>query len=85
MVICGTIFAVNLMESRDVDVQGKTLNFLSTSELKKFLEVADRHVSDDAKKVINYLIKHNSTYMKSMGTGENDNVLIDFLEESKPE
>ena len=55
------------MESRDVDVQGKTLNFLSTSELKKFLEVADRHVSDDAKKVINYLIKHNSTYMKSMG------------------
>lgn len=73
------------MESRDVDVQGKTLNFLSASELKKFLEVADRHVSDDAKKVINYLIKHNSTYMKSMGTGENDNVLIDFLEESKPE
>lgn len=73
----------DLFESKQLDLQDGTINFISSEELTKYLEIAKNFISDDARIVINYLIANNETYIKDLGDGNTQtNALAVFY--SKP-
>ena len=69
--------------ARKLDVQDNSVNKLTAAQLKKYLEVADKFISDEAKYVCQWLIDNNSTYLKDLSTG-GDNALADFYNAGVP-
>lgn len=53
-----------------LEIQDKTINYINVSDLKKYLEIADKFISEDTKAICQWLIDNNSTYVKDFG-GEN--------------
>ena len=72
-----------LKESRQqaLDIQEDSMNYINVAELKKYLELTDKFISDDAKYVIDWLIEHNGTYVKDFG---GENALASFYERGIP-
>lgn len=62
-----------LFESKQLDLQDGTINFISADELKTYEKIAKNFISDDARIVIDYLIANNSTYVKDLGDGNTQN------------
>ena len=60
-----------------IDIQDETINFIDKTDLQKYLEVADRFISDDAKTVIKYFIENND-YVKKFGNGDSKNAIDNF-------
>lgn len=74
-----------LFEGKQLDIQEETLNYISAGELKKYLEIADKFISDDAKTIINYLIQHNADYVNDLGDGDASvNALQTFYSKQRP-
>lgn len=60
-----------------IEIQDETINFIDKADLKKYLEVADRFISDDAKTVIRYFIDNND-YIQKFGVGKYNNAIANF-------
>ena len=61
-----------------LDIQDDTINYIPTADLKKYLEVTNRFISNDAKEVVNYLIVNNDHYVKDLSDG-NDVENYDYI------
>ena len=76
-----TLKQLSEAHNQGIDVQEDAVNYLEVGDLKKYLSVADKFISDDAKYVINWLIDNNATYMsKFVG----DNALQSFYNKGIP-
>lgn len=73
-----------LIESRQLEIQEDSVNYLTVEEIKKYLEIADKFISAEAKYVCQWLIDNNSSYIKKLSTGETDNAIIDFYNNGTP-
>lgn len=65
-------------------VQPDSVNYLSVDDLKKYLEITDKFISDDAKEIINYLIVNNKTYISDLSTDDEENALAGFYNNGMP-
>ena len=65
-----------LFESK-IDIQDETINFIDKADLEKYLEIADRFISDDAKTVVKYFIDNND-YVEKFKNGEYKNAIANF-------
>ena len=54
-----------------LEVQDNSINFIDKSDLKKYLDVANKFLSAEAKEIVEWLIENNSTYIKKLGGGSN--------------
>lgn len=66
-----------------IDVQDETINFIDKADLKKYLEIADKFISDDAKTVIKYFIDNND-YVEKYGNGDSTNAIVNFYNRPVP-
>lgn len=78
-----TLFTFVESINGEIKVQSGALNYLSKEELKKYLEIADNFLSDDAKDIINYLIVNNETYISDLSNDSNENALAGFYNTGK--
>lgn len=77
-------FSKLVKESKEqVEVQDGALNYISASDLKKYLEVCDKFLTPDAKFVVNWLIENNTNYVHELGSG-NENALVAFYNKGIP-
>ena len=54
-----------------LEIQDDSINFIDKKDLEKYLEVAGKFLSDEAKAVVNWLIENNDEYVKKLGGGTN--------------
>ena len=64
------------MEAK-IDIQDETINFIDATDLKKYLEIANLFISDEAKTVIKYFIENND-YISKFGNGSSKNAIANF-------
>lgn len=77
-----------LFEARQLNVQDNGMNFIDADSLKKYVEIAKNFLSDAAMLIINYMIKHNTTYVEELAGPKNkdskENCLILFYSRPRP-
>lgn len=72
-------------KTNTLNIQDNTINYISADELKSYLEIAKKFISDDAKEVINWLIINNTTYLQDLDPNlEADNALEYFYNQGLP-
>lgn len=69
---------------KKLSVQSDSINYIESKDLKKYLSVADKFLSDAAKEVINYLIVNNTSYLTDLATDDEENVLAGFYNAGMP-
>ena len=69
---------------KKLSVQSDSINYIESKDLKKYLRVADKFLSDAAKEVINYLIVNNKSYLSDLATDDEENVLAGFYNAGMP-
>ena len=69
---------------KKLSVQSDSINYIDAKNLKKYLSVADKFLSDAAKEVINYLIVNNTSYLSDLATDEEENALAGFYNAGMP-
>lgn len=69
---------------KKLSVQSDSINYIESKDLKKYLSVADKFLSDAAKEVINYLIVNNTSYLADLATDDEENVLAGFYNAGMP-
>ena len=70
---------VNEAKKSLLEIQDDTIDYISVADLKKYLQVADKFLSDETKEVVQYLIVNNANYIKDLGgKGTSENALADF-------
>ena len=74
----------NVAKTARITVDANAVNYLSVSDLKTYLKVANKFLSDDAKDVIDYLIVNNTTYISDLSTDNEENALAGFFNAGKP-
>lgn len=57
-----------VLEAKELSLQDDTINFIPAEKLAKYLKIADKFISTEAKSVVNWLIANNKTYMKDYGS-----------------
>ena len=77
-------FSQLITETRGVSAQSNSLNKLSVKQIEKYLEVADKFISDEAKNICKWLIDNNEDYEKKLPKGAENNSLIDFYNRGIP-
>lgn len=73
-----------LFESKQLEIQDDTLNFIPAEQLEQYLVIAKEFISKEAKFVVRYLITNNSTYIDDLGDGTDKNALAVFYEKPAP-
>lgn len=72
-------------ESLKIDVQPDALNYLSVDDLDKYLAVAGKFISPEAKDVINWLKVNNESYLHDLDpNAKYDNALAGFYSAGVP-
>lgn len=66
-------------------VQENSINYISVPDLKKYLEVADKFISEETKELVNWLIVNNDTYIADLSNDEDENALAGFYKAGIPE
>lgn len=66
-----------LKKSSNLDIQEDNIGYIGAGDLKKYLQIANKFLSDDAIKVIQYTIDHNDDFGK-------DNTLESFYANGLP-
>lgn len=66
------------------EVQSNTINYISAADLKKYLDVAGKFISDEAKEIVNWLIVNNKTYISDLSTDDDENALAGFYKHGVP-
>jgi len=65
-------------------VQKDSLNYISSEDLKKYLEITKNFISSESKEIINYLIVNNKTYISDLSTDDEENALAGFYNAGTP-
>lgn len=74
-----------LLEGKQLDVQENGVNYIDAESLKKYLKVAKNFLSDSSRLIINYMIKHNDTYVETLGGKDTtENCLVSFYSKKRP-
>lgn len=73
-----------LFEARQLDVQDGGVNYINVEDLKKYREIAENFLSDQSRLIIDYMIKHNDTYVETLGQGSEENCLVAFYSKPRP-
>ena len=68
---------------KKLDVQDDTINYISTPELQKYMEIADKFLSEDSKNVIRWLIDHPN-YVEDLASKNANNALATFYDNGIP-
>lgn len=76
-------FSQLIKESKQLSIQDDSVNYLSVAELKDYLEIGSKFLSDETKAICKWLIDNNSTYIKKL-SGKGDNALVDFYNAGVP-
>ena len=72
-------------ESQKVlEIQDEAVNYLTATQIRKYLEIADKFISDEGKYVCNWLIDNNSDYVKRFAKGDSNNALVNFYGQGVP-
>lgn len=71
-------------EKRTLSIQDNSINYISVGELNKYLEIADKFISKEAKDVCKWLISNNDTYIKTLADDKSENALADFFNAGFP-
>ena len=66
-----------------LDIQDDTINYISTSELQKYMEIANKFLSEDSKNVISWLIDHPN-YVEDLASKNANNALATFYDNGVP-
>ena len=66
-------------------IQDNSINYIGVSDLKKYLEVTDRFISDETKQLVNWLIVNNDSYINELSTDEDENALAGFYKAGIPQ
>lgn len=61
-----------------------TMNFISSADLSKYLTIADKFISPEAKNVVNWLIDNNAEYINKLGGKDKANALESFYNNGIP-
>ena len=69
---------INEAKKSLLEIQDDSINYISAADLKKYLKICDKFLSEETKEVINWLIVNNSSYVKEFGKGDADNALANF-------
>ena len=67
------------------EVPENTLNYIGEEDLKKYLTVADKFLSEETKELINWLIVNNKTYIADLSTDDEENALAGFYKNGVPQ
>lgn len=67
-----------VLEAKELELQDNTMNYASSDAIQKYMKIAGKFISPEAKEICNWLIAHNGTYMKEIGT------LQSFYAKGKP-
>lgn len=67
-----------------LDIQDDTINYIDSADLKKYLEICDKFISDECKSIIKYLIDHNDTYISELSSDDDENALAGFYNKGLP-
>ena len=68
---------------KKLDIQDDTINYISTPELQKYMEIADKFLSEDSKNVISWLIDHPN-YVEDLASKNANNALATFYDNGIP-
>ena len=49
-------------EAKSLDVQEDAIGYIGAGDLKKYLDIANKFISDDTKSIINYIIDNNDKF-----------------------
>ena len=65
-----------------LDFQEDTINYIPANDLKTYLKVADKFISDETKELVQYLIVNNANYIQEMTASKDSsgNALADFYD-----
>lgn len=69
----------------NLPLQENTINYIGEADLKKYLDVANKFLSDETKDLINWLIVNNKTYISELSTDEDENALAGFYKNGMPQ
>lgn len=75
-----------ITESKKVnfEVQSNTINYISVPDLKKYLEVAGKFISEETQDIVNWLIVNNDSYISELSTDDDENALAGFYKAGIP-
>lgn len=78
-------FSSIIYESKNtITVKKDAVNYLSVNDLKKYLDVAKAFLSENSRKVIDYLIVNNTSYISDLSTDNDENALAGFYNAGIP-
>ena len=72
--------AVNEAKAK-LEIQDDSINFISSDNLKKYLEIAGKFLSPETKDIVSWLIDNNKDYVSRFG---GDNALVTFYNNGVP-
>lgn len=68
-----------------LDIQPNTINYISVEDLKTYLQIANKYLSEETKEIINWLIVNNKTYLHDLDPSmEAENALAAFYNRGLP-
>ena len=77
-----------IIESKNVEelnIAKNSINYINKEDLKTYLEITNKFLSDEAKEIIDWLIINNDTYLHDLDPeGEADNALAYFYSKGTP-
>lgn len=62
-----------------------SINYINATDLKKYLDVANKFISDETKELVNWLIVNNDSYISDLSTDDDENALAGFYKAGVPE
>ena len=68
-----------------LEIPKNSINYISKEDLKKYLDVADKFLSEETKQLVNWLIVNNDTYISELSTDDDENALAGFYKAGIPE
>ena len=77
------VFEGNVSKPK-LNIQDDTINYIKSEDLKNYLEITDKFISDEAKEIIKYLIDHNDTYLSDLSNDTDENALAGFYNAGIP-
>lgn len=72
-------------KAEELNIQDDTINYISSTDLEKYLEITNKYLSEETKEIINWLIVNNETYLHDLDPkGVADNALSAFYNRGVP-
>ena len=73
----------SVKQSKKIEGIVNSINYIDSENLKKYLEVADIFISEDAKEIVKWLISNNNTYISDLSTDSDENAIVGFYNAGK--